>query len=494
MPGLPSLTAAVATPRGWRVALAVLVVAAFAIRWSYFGDPLIDADEQFYLLVGDRMRHGATPYLDIWDRKPAGLFVFYAAILLLGGDGIVQYQVVATLFAGATAVVIAVLARRIAPPWTAIVAGLLYLLSLNTSGGAGGQAPVFYNLPMVLAAWLTLSARERPVASVVRRGGAAMALVGVALQVKYSVLLEGVYFGLALSWIAWRSGLRGARLVGVMALWVALALAPTALAYGYYAAIGHGGDFVYANFLSINQRGRYPHEADELVKIVPRLLPLLLPIALALTARPWRGDDRRARDYRLLLGWAIAALVSFIGFGSYFNHYVLPLLVPFAILAAAGCAVRWRRAGAMLAAPAVGALAIVDAKEAVDYPGYFGSAAYAARITAAIEANRGNGCLYVYYGDPIYYHLTHSCLPTRWAFPYHLSLTREQPALGVDAMAELKRVLDSRPTVIVERTLPDDNRSPAADALLRSYLARDYRVAGTFPLRVDGTRVWALKP
>ncbi|NWP05635.1 hypothetical protein GY977_22845, partial [Escherichia coli] len=33
-------------------------------------------------------------------------------------------------------------------------------------------------------------------------------------------------------------------------------------------------------------------------------------------------------------------------------------------------------------------------------------------------------CLYVFDGEPALYRLTGSCLPTRWSFPSHLSLTR----------------------------------------------------------------------
>ena len=64
-----------------------------------FGNPVIgsdEGDEQFYLLVGDRMLHGLLPYVDVWDRKPVGLFLVYAAIRLLGGEGIWQYQLAAT--------------------------------------------------------------------------------------------------------------------------------------------------------------------------------------------------------------------------------------------------------------------------------------------------------------------------------------------------------------------------------------------------------------
>jgi predicted membrane-bound mannosyltransferase len=84
----------------WQAALLLLV--ALLLRVPLFGDPVIHSDEQFYLLVGDRLLHGAWPYLDIWDRKPPGLFLLYAAIRLVGGLGIVQYQMVASLAAAAT--------------------------------------------------------------------------------------------------------------------------------------------------------------------------------------------------------------------------------------------------------------------------------------------------------------------------------------------------------------------------------------------------------
>ena len=53
------------------------------LRGATLGYPIIHIDEQFYLLVGDRMLHGAVPFVDIWDRKPIGLFLIYAATRLL---------------------------------------------------------------------------------------------------------------------------------------------------------------------------------------------------------------------------------------------------------------------------------------------------------------------------------------------------------------------------------------------------------------------------
>jgi hypothetical protein len=105
------------------------------LRAFTFGSPTIQIDEQFYLLVGDRMLHGALPFVDIWDRKPMGLFLLFAAIRLLGGEGIVQYQLVALLSVVATSVVIWRTARMIASRWapcarrglSAVPLGLLLL-------------------------------------------------------------------------------------------------------------------------------------------------------------------------------------------------------------------------------------------------------------------------------------------------------------------------------------------------------------------------------
>ena len=67
----------------WAIALA-LTALTFAVRAPTFGNPFLGFDEQFYLLVGDRMLHGALPYVDIFDRKPIGLFLLYAATRALG--------------------------------------------------------------------------------------------------------------------------------------------------------------------------------------------------------------------------------------------------------------------------------------------------------------------------------------------------------------------------------------------------------------------------
>ena len=135
--------------------LLVLGLLALALRGADFGNPIIHTDEQYYALVGSRMWHGALPYIDLWDRKPIGLFLIYAATRLLPGDGIVAYQGVALLFAVGAACAIGRAARIAgANAAGALIAGAAYLVWLPMLSGRAGQSPVFFNLFMALGAAL----------------------------------------------------------------------------------------------------------------------------------------------------------------------------------------------------------------------------------------------------------------------------------------------------------------------------------------------------
>ena len=173
-------TAPVGFMQSDRMVLALLALLAVAVRFITYGNPALGFDEQFYLLVGDRMVRGELPYVDIFDRKPIGIFLIYAGIRWLGGEGFVQYKLVATLFVIATAWLIYLLARQRAERFGAGLAAALYILWLNLMEGEGGQTPVFYNLLVVGAAWQLFAAMRGP-ERLVPRGALALLLIGLAL-------------------------------------------------------------------------------------------------------------------------------------------------------------------------------------------------------------------------------------------------------------------------------------------------------------------------
>ena len=451
-------------------ALLILALIALAARWHTFGNPVIGFDEQFYLLVGDRMLHGAVPYVDIFDRKPVGLFVLYAGIRLLGGDGVLQYQLVALAFCIATAFALYRLARRDCGQVGAIAAACVYILWLDFMEAEGGQAPVFFDLFMVVAAGLTLQALRGP-----RRarawGVGAMLATGVALQIKYSVMFEGIAFGIALILGGVKAREPIGRLSGSVALWIGAALAPTVLAFAVYAAMGHTREFVFCNFVSLFGQGRntLPIQAQDFAASVA----ILSPILIWLGSLWWRkaGPVRGPRAF--YWGWLAAATAGWLVYFRFNSpHYAIPLLLPVCVLI--GQAMDGSKARRIAALATIG-LALVVSQIVLEQNEVRKGGRREAMLVAA-AAQPTHGCIYVYDGYPALYMLTHSCLPSRWAFPGHLSARDEAhvAALGVDPSTEVRRIMATRPQVVVDDYPRFIFGNAATHAIVQQVLNRDY--------------------
>ncbi|MDE0879145.1 MAG: hypothetical protein OSB00_10855 [Sphingomonas bacterium] len=445
----------------------ILTLVTEARRLPDIGNPLLDLDEQFYLLVGDRMLDGAIPYVDIWDRKPVGLFLIYAAARAPGGDPFVGYQILASLTLLATAGLVGSLARRIAGGWAGLAAGIVLLLWSEFLGGRGGQSPLFYNAAIAGAALVTCRALNR--SDQLRcHGLVAMVLCGLAIQIKPTVVFEGVWFGVALLAAAWRAGWRGVAIARHAAALIGAALLPTLLALFGYATIGHAGNWWFATIVSIFHRG--VESGDPIAaRLTGIALMLIVPMAAAI-----HGATRLTGNMRwFLIGWAMVALIGVAAVPPYYNHYALPLVVPVAVLAGIG----------MAASRPLAVIVIAGGAALLWLSGYphvgerAASRAALMRMAALVNTYRGTGCMFGINAPPALYVATGSCLPTRYPFSPHLTLTSEAGAIGVNQRAELIRVLAGRPTVIV--TGPTlGGTDPRAVELVDRALALDYRRIG----------------
>lgn len=445
-----------------------LLAATLVVRWQTLGDPVLGFDEQYYLLVGERMLHGAVPYVDLWDRKPIGLFLIYALAAAMGSDPFLQYKLLAGAFVAMTAFVIYRAALPRSSRFAAVTAALLYVLWLNFMEGEGGQSPVFYNLPVLLAALVTQAAlgnRDRLLA----RGCLAMGLIGLALQIKYTAVFEGLFFGLALLWAKWRADGLGGSLIGHGLVWIACALAPTGLALATYAAQGRAEVFVFANFLSIF--GRLPDPlGDQMGGLAAIVGILLLPAIPAVLA--WR----RERKLDFMRMWALAAVTGVVAIGNFLSpSYALPLLAPLLLCAAP----YFERAGrGRIVAVGLALLGLVAGQFVVaQVIRGKGNRAEALAVAAAARPT-GGGCIWVYDGYPALYLLTGSCVPTKWAFPGHLNTANENSpkAIGVDPVNEVRRILATRPEAIVDDFPVYRLGNPVTRRIVAAELARNYRL------------------
>lgn len=452
----------------------LLIVTAFVLRAPQFGNPVAGFDEQLYLLIGERMWQGAIPYLDLWDRKPPGLFALFAAMSAFG-SGLIVSQIIATLFAAATAWIVYRLALTRTHALPAVLAALVYLIFLRQLAGQTTQTPVFYNLFLAIAAVLLLDIAAAPRAAL-RRGIAAMLLCGLAIQLKPTAAVEGAWFGLFLLGLDLRCGVRLKGLAGRAALYILAGLVPSLIAGLCYAMIGAFDAFWFANVESIflRQESFNAAAAEQFLVTVIRGAPVLAAGSAGLVLA-LRGPASPSTV--LLLGWAGVATAEFLALGSFWPHYLLPLLLPLSVLSAhlfARGAVGIVMFALVAGPPAFAALtrdATVSRMET--------RTAHA--IAAAIPAEARSQCLFVYEGFTALYSLTHACTVTRFVFTDHLRSSRDGPALGVDPRAELARALGRRPIAIVTlENSPWKMRNPANDRLIAGTLARDYRRTASF--------------
>jgi len=175
-------------------------------------------------------------------------------------------------------------------------------------------------------------------------------------------------------------------------------------------------------------------------------------------------------------------------FGSWFDHYALPVLVPLCICAA-GFVDDPRRsprvtAIVLLIAFVGGEVTVVTKRLNRGGPAQFG------QVVAAI--GRGPGCLYVYSGDPMLYAMSGRCRLSPYVFPSHLGRKRERGAIGVDQQAEIERILARAPAVVVLRTPYFGERSEMR-ALVMMRMARDYRLKASVPIGRDTNFVFVRK-
>lgn len=472
------LAARLTAPWTARDRFLIVLLVAIVARAITFGSPVVHVDEEFYFATAYGWLHGATPYLDIWDRKPIGLFILYLPAAMLGlKAGIWAYQIMALASLIATAWLIAQLAERAGWGKGALAGALAYVLWVNFLDGQGGQAPIFYNLLVVGAAALIAPRRSEGIKRLMP-AFTAMALVGLALQIKYSVVFEGMFFGLWLLWREWDAGRRWS-IVPLGAGLAATALLPTAMAWFAWHRIGAGEAWAYANLTSILARQPDPllEQFANLMKIALIVSPLIAASVLASRSR--NAPEPAERALRIwLFAWLGAAMFGLLIFGSYFEHYALPLLVPASICASGFFGDH--HAGRRIVLPLlmigfVGGQTLLVIKRHDR-----GTAAQFARVVDAIGygSAQNRGCLFLFSGESLLYPASGRCALTRYHFPSHLGRVREQGAIGVDQQAEITRILALKPAIVVFRPAYPGERAELREMAMGE-MKRHYRLRAT---------------
>lgn len=438
------------------VQLIAFVALALALRCATFGDLNRHADETFYFLVGQRMHEGALPYVDVWDRKPLGLFLIY--YLLAGiSRSVLSYQIAACVLAGVAATLLSALVSRWSNVRGAWFAGGAYLLTLGSFEGATGQTPDFYN-PLIAGAvlLLLLDADRRTGAQVGWRGWMAMFLCGLAITIKQTTLFESAFLGGYLLFGLRRAGASWQGLIGDAFRCCVLGAAPTLAICAFYLAVGHWPEFWQAMVMSNFSKALEGGLGWRLASIAVNVAPLAVLAALGLLL-PTVSRQGRA----FVSAWTGAAFVGFCAVPNFYGHYLLPMLMPLCVSAGflLGHIRHWRPV-------------------ALAYTIYINLWYNVSDRAVTLENNRAmremaslirkhdpGGGLLVFDGPVYLYALADRPFLSPLVFPQHLNHGIEHNVSHLDTDREIDRIVAAGPGVIVMSRFP---RSHPVNAYARA--------------------------
>jgi len=339
-----------------------LVVLTFALRWPF--RHIVNDDEAFFSVMGQRWLRGEWPYAASFDVKPPLLFALFAAAQAVFGMSLGTIKGMEIAFTAWGAVALQRMVRRHGSEAVSLWAGGLYPVYSLVLQGVSESSSVL-QLPFVIAAFSCVLAsgdgrfgRWRLFA-----GGL---MIGLAGMIKQTAVFEAAGLGFVVLWLyRERQPARAILLYGLGAA------VPVAAFAALFLAAGHLGDAYTAVIHAALVRMTYDPVAGNLAfgggfqRILPLCKPLVVLSSLALfsLARSARIGEKVPGALRLAaVAWALSACAELIVQHAMFPYYAAMLIPPLLVLSGGlvmhGIGFSPRARGAAIAAVAAVAVAV----------------------------------------------------------------------------------------------------------------------------------------
>jgi hypothetical protein len=241
-------------------------------------------------------------------------------------------------------------------------------------------------------------------------------------------------------------------------------IAPFALFALYFTTKGHFAEFWHA-MVTANLTKTYNPGNDIWVRI-GALAMLAAPLLFAAAAGMILGPGKQHQSRAFVLGWLIAAMVGVAAVPNYYEHYMLPQLVPLCV--ASALVFNRGIVGAGLALFAAYFFAYFG--HAFDFRKTAQAKAEIEGIAAQIRLRNPHPRMLVYEGPMQLYEALDSYPPSPLLDNLHLYFPVENNTSHLDTRTEMQRILSWRPDVVITfHAMPPGEENPRTASLVHGY-------------------------
>ena len=450
---------------------------AWWIRAPSFMQSVIDHDESTYIVIGEAIWRGELLYTDVWDTKPAGIFLIFGAALKLFGGSVYTIRVLATLAITLTAIALTFAKRRLGMSWLeGITSGALCVLMCSAQTyGLPAHIELFFIPGVAIALWM-LSGQGSP--GVMRTTVAGLAL-GLAFIVKYVALFDAIALTLPLllypCYRALRDGTERASHMRRLLIFAVVFALPFALLHLAFTLTGNFQAFYEATYVI---PGRYVNMGSdaarwrlwvELHRVYPYITSALY-LSLLLGILRWLKTRRGGLELSLATLWVLCAWASVLTPGKPFTHYLLQLALPISFYAPRALSLIPLKAlsRACLSVTLI-SIFIYGDQRAETYQRVYRHRPDVPREAAAYLRGRlePQDLIYTANFDHILYHLLQRRSPTKYVHRSLLTNPKHLKTLALDPQREIAHILSQRPRFIL--TVGRYRHRALNEALRRDY-------------------------
>ena len=456
------------------------------MRWPSFDQSVIDHDESTYIVIGQAVWRGELLYTDVWDTKPAGIFLLFGFILKLFGGSIFTIRMLATVAITLTSLCLYQAKRCWGHSWSeSILSGALCVMMCSAYRfGLPAHIELFF-MPCVAAALWILIARDTLMSATL-----AGLVLGLGFIVKYVILFDiiplALIFFIRPLWNAWRDDRDHLRVhLRRATFFVCAAALPFASLHLAFALTGNFDDFYQATYV-IPRRYVSSGNAEVFWRMIKRfhydyiwvLIPFYLSLSWSLmnTIRPanHRGltSTYSSRRVEVLFGalWYLSVWVSVLIPGKPFTHYFLQLSLPTAFLAPrilSKLAVPWLQRSAFIMI-ALFMMGYAGQRASEHHRVYHNRVDVPREVAAYLRPKlKPHDRIYTANFDHILYHLLELDSPTKYVHRSLLTNPQHLKTLALDPLDELAHILRQKPRFIL--TVNRYRHRALNEALRRDY-------------------------